>query len=164
MKVRDEGKEHGVKRFGADLRGEEFECGGHDLWIKILAIAGHEGVTGFVDEAHGIKLAGVDCELGMLFGVAHLVHALGKVAAGRHIGEDDIASTGKERRLEGIPLPRFLRNMKFHHKNRSSKFVQRFMDPLRTTAAPYQELSVPFPGWMLVAGMTHVGGWNVVKK
>jgi hypothetical protein len=38
------------------------------------------------------------------------------------------------------------------------------MDPLRTTAAPYQELSVPFPGWMLVAGMTHVGGWNVVKK
>jgi hypothetical protein len=119
-------------------------------------------VAGFVDEAHGVEGTGVDGELGMLFGIAHLVHAVRKFAAGSHVGEDDVARVGEERRLEGIPLPRVLRYVEFHHENRSSKYVQRFMN--RQEARPRPEPSVPYRGLMRVAGTSQVGGWNLVKR
>jgi hypothetical protein len=36
------------------------------------------------------KLAGMDRALGMLFDIAHQVHAVRKLAAGRHVGENHV--------------------------------------------------------------------------
>ncbi len=56
---------------------------GHDLRIELLAVARHQHMAGLVDEAHGVKLAGMDDAVGMLFDVANLIHAVRELAAGR---------------------------------------------------------------------------------
>ena len=87
----DEGEEHGVKLFGADLDGEPVEAGGHNFRVELLAVAGHEDMAGLVDETHCVELARMNGAVGMALGLADLVHAEGKLAAGGHIGEDDVA-------------------------------------------------------------------------
>ncbi len=97
--------------------------GAHHLGIELLAVARHQDVAGLVDQPHGIKLAGVNRQLGMLFHVAHLVHAVGKLAAGGHIGKNHVSCVGKKRLREPVAFTRFPRNMEFHHGQPNSRWT-----------------------------------------
>ena len=88
----------------------------HHLGIELLAIAGHEHVAGLVDEAHGIERAGMDGLLGMFVGLAHLVHALRKLAARRHVVQNHVAVEGKQRLRESVALSCLARYVEFHHQ------------------------------------------------
>ena len=72
-------------------------------------------MAGLVDEAHGVERAGMDGAIGMDLRVAHLVHAVGKLAAGGHVGKNDVSGIREERLRELIAFARVPRNMKFHH-------------------------------------------------
>ena len=119
-KLLDEGQQHGVELLFPNLGGEPGQTGGHHFGIELLAIARHEDVAGFVDEAHGVKLAGVDGAVGVALGVTHLVHAVGKLAAGSHVREDDVTRIGEEGLGELVAIARVPRNVEFHHWKSSS--------------------------------------------
>ena len=111
----DEGEQHGVKGIGAHMGGEPIQRGGHDLRIELLAVLGNEDMAGLVNEAHGVKLPGMDCAVGMMFDVADLIHAVRELAARSHIGKYHVARIGEERLSELIALARIPRNVEFHH-------------------------------------------------
>ena len=48
------------------------------------------GVAGLVDEAHDVERSGVDGALGMILDIANQVHAVGKLTAGRYVGENNV--------------------------------------------------------------------------
>jgi hypothetical protein len=51
----------------------------------------------------------------MIGAVANRVHAVRKLAAGRHAGEDYVTRKREQGPRELITFPRLLRNVKFHH-------------------------------------------------
>ena len=113
-KLLDKGQQHGVDFVRADAPAEPVKGGGHQLGVKLLAIAGHEHMAGLVDKAHGVERAGMDGESGIDVRLADLVHAVGERAAGVQIGEDDISGVGEEGFGKLVALAHASRNMKFH--------------------------------------------------
>ena len=67
-------------------------------------------MASLVDEAHCIKLAGMDCLIGILVGFSHLVHAMGELPASGDAGEHNIAVVGEERLGEPVAFARLARN------------------------------------------------------
>jgi hypothetical protein len=114
------GQQHRVQFFRPHLRGKPVQAGRHHFGVELLAVARHQHVAGLVDKAHGIKLAGMNRPFGMGLGVAHLVHAVGELAARGHIGENHVARIGEESPGELVAFPRLPRNVEFHHRYRSS--------------------------------------------
>ncbi len=115
------GEQHLVERLGADLRAEPIERAGHDFRVELLPVARDQNVAGLVDQAHRVERPGMNGQLGMLFNVAHLVHAMRKLAARRHVGKNDVPVIGEEGLGELIAFPGIPRNMKFHHVKISSR-------------------------------------------
>ena len=79
---------------------EEAESVCQDFGVNFFAVTGYEGVAELVNEAHGEEGAGVDgfgglgawgCGLG-----AEVGKALGELAAGSYVGEEDIAGVAEE--------------------------------------------------------------------
>ena len=103
-------------RVCADFAGEPLQRAGHHLRVELLAIARHQHVTGLVDQAHRVKLPGMNRPLRMLLHVANRVHAVRELAAGGKIGENNIPRIGKQRLRELVPLTRIPGYMEFHHE------------------------------------------------
>ena len=93
----DEGQQELVEFLRTDLGSKPVESRRHHFGIELLAVLRQDEMADLVDQAHGEKRAGMDGTLGVLCRVAHLVHAVRKVAACRQIGEDDVAVKGKKR-------------------------------------------------------------------
>ena len=91
----DKREQHFVDIVRTHLGAEPIQGGGHHLGIELLAIAGHEHVTGFVNQSHSKQLARVDGLLGMLFDIAHLVHAVSEDAARPNVGQNHISVIGE---------------------------------------------------------------------
>ncbi len=90
-----------VELLGADLGGEPADGFGEDGGVDFLAVAGDEGVVELVDEAHGEEGAGVDGRWrGRRRGRAASIERCGELAAGRDVGEDDVAGVAEEQFVE----------------------------------------------------------------
>jgi hypothetical protein len=114
-KLLDKGEEHGVQRLRADLGGKPVQRAGHDLGIELFAVARNQHVAGLVDQAHCVQRASMDGQFGILFDIAHLVHAMSELAASGHIGKNHVSRIGKEGFRELVAFTRIPRNVKFHH-------------------------------------------------
>ncbi len=101
--------------FGPDLLGEKRESIDHYVGIKLLAIARHDRVAGLIDQSHDVECGGMDGTLGMLLDITNQVHAMGKLAAGRHVSEDYIPGKREERFRKLVAVARGPGDMKFHH-------------------------------------------------
>ena len=122
-KLHDKGEKHCVQSIRAHLRGKKLQRVGHYRGIELLSVSRHQDMAGLVDQPHGIKLAGMNRLLGMLFNVANLVDAMRKLAAGGHIGENHVPCVGKQRLREAVPFTRLPSYMEFHHRKPYSKYA-----------------------------------------
>jgi len=91
----DKREQHFVYIVRAHLGAEPIERGGHHLGIELLTIAGHEHMTGFVDQSHSKKLTRMNGLLGMLLDVAHLIHAVGEGAARGDVSQNHVSVVGE---------------------------------------------------------------------
>ena len=112
----DKGEEHAVQFIGADFGGEPVQRGGHHGGVELLAVARHQQVASLVDQAHGVKFAGMNRQFGEFFHLANLVHAVRKFAAGGQIGKNDVPCEGKQQFGELVAFTRAPGYMKLHHR------------------------------------------------
>ncbi len=108
-------QKHFVQRISTHLGAEPIEGAGHHLAVKLLPIACDQNVAGLIDQAHRVQRSGMNRQFRMLFNVAHLVHAMRKLAASRHIGKNNVPVIREERLRELIAFSCVPRNVKFHH-------------------------------------------------
>ena len=106
-----------IDLLGRELRREPAQSVGEDGRVDFLAVARHQCMAKFVDEAHGEKRACVDGlrrDGTRVFRLAHFTQTLGESAAGGHVREDDIAGKAEQQVAQVEPLPDGARDVKFH--------------------------------------------------
>ena len=114
-KLLDKGEQQLFQLPRTDLPGEVSESIDHHVGIKALAIARHEGVAGFIDQAHGIECTGIDDALRMLLDIPNQIHPVGEFTACRDVRENNISGKGEEIVRKLIAGSYISGDMEFHH-------------------------------------------------
>jgi hypothetical protein len=114
-----EGEKELFEFVGLDLGGKPADGFGEDVGVDLPAIAGHQGVAELVDEPHGEERTGIECAGGIGVGAAGLVEPLGQLAAGRDVGEDDVAAVAEELVVDLGCVTNGPRDVEFHQSNAS---------------------------------------------
>jgi hypothetical protein len=116
-KMFDEGHKELVELSRTYLRSKPAQTSRHHLGIELLTILRQDQVADLVNQAHREKRTRMDGSIGVLCGVAHLIHAVSKGTARSQVGKDNIAVKGEKRLGKLITCSCRSRNVKFHHLN-----------------------------------------------
>ena len=116
---REQGREPAqcrLDRAGADPRAQELERPRLNVVAPFRPIQPGDEMQDLVDEAHGVKLAGLDRPLGMPAGVAHLVHAQREPPGRSQVGDDDVAAEPEPGGVERVALARRPRDVELEQR------------------------------------------------
>ena len=91
-----------VKPIRLQFRHERGHGIGHDVRVHGPAVDLDGVVEDLVDQPHRVQLGGVDDAIGVALSVGQIVHALGKRAGGREVGNDDVAAGLEKRPVEPV--------------------------------------------------------------